>query len=474
MIGWARKAAKQVWLGGVRAADRRERRRLGMLDHDLLPALWDAGVDADGQLVLGGCDAVGLAERFGTPLFVVDKARLRKDYTAVLEGFRRHHPSVEVSYSYKTNPLPGVLRTLHDWGAGAEVISHFELWLALRLGVPPEQVIFNGPAKTHEALALAVSRGVRLINVDNLSEIDAIEKLAAQEGRTQRIGVRVVTSVGWSGQFGLGIRQGDAREAFERARRCPHLDPCALHLHLGTGIKNVEVYLRAVREVLEFADELRERAGVAIRFFDLGGGFGIPTVRPFSSTDFRLIANGFPPGLVDPDAAPRIEGYAGRIVELFRQHRSGTGPEAPVLIFEPGRAVTSRSQTLLLRVVAVKAASGGRFNAILDGGKNVAMPPGFEYHEVFPASRMREARHATYDLYGPLCHPGDVVRASLRMPKLAPGDVIAVMDAGAYFVPNQMNFSNPRCGAVMVDRGTAEWIRRHESFEDVVGRDELP
>jgi diaminopimelate decarboxylase len=138
-------------------------------------------------------------------------------------------------------------------------------------------------------------------------------------------------------------------------------------------------------------------------------------------------------------------------------------------VFEPGRAVTSSAQTLLLWVLALKPATAFT-RAILDGGKNIAIPTGYELHELLPASRM----HATYDnmvqLYGPLCHPGDVLLRCKRFPGVAPGDVVALMDAGAYFVPNQMNFSHPRPAAVMVEPGRCDLIRerRHSriSFGD--------
>jgi diaminopimelate decarboxylase len=411
---------------------------------------------------------VGLADEFGTPLYVVDHGRLRKNYTGFLGAFRRGYPEVEVDYSYKTNPLPGVLRALHRLGAGAEVISPFELWLALELGVPPDRITFNGPAKTEQGLALAVSRGIRLINIDNLSEIDAIQRLASDAGSVQQVGVRVTTSVGWSSQFGLSLRNGAALEAFDRISRSGNLKPCGLHLHLGTGIKSTTVYRQAVREVLEFADLLRARAGVEIRFFDLGGGFGIPTVRSYSFTDQRLMLNGFPPRVMDLENSPPLDSYGESIVGLFRQYRPPTGHADPVIIFEPGRAVTSSAQSLVLRVLAIKPAPRGGYHAILDGGLNVAMPTSFEYHEALPASKMKETPSAFYNLCGPLCHPSDVLCFQKQLPRLEPGDVVAVMDAGAYFIPNQMNFSNPRSAAVMVEGGQAELIRSRESFEDVV------
>ena len=206
MIAQARTAAKQVWLWHARRTDRRRRSQLGMEEHNLPPEMWDATVDSAGHLVIGGCDVTEVADRYGTPLYLVDKGRLEKNYTTFLESFRRHYSKVEVDYSYKTNPLPGVLSTLHEFGAGAEVISPFELWLALKLGVPPARVTFNGPAKTVEGLRTAVNSGIRMINLDSFYEIEHIDRFAGDAGRTQRVGVRVTTSVGWSSQFGLPIR----------------------------------------------------------------------------------------------------------------------------------------------------------------------------------------------------------------------------------------------------------------------------
>lgn len=436
--------------------------------------LWDAAVSDSGHLVIGGCDLLELAQTYGTPLYVVDRERLRKNFGAFQESFRRYHPHVEVGYSYKTNPLPGVIASLHEFGAWAEIISHFELWLALHLGVAADRIVFNGPGKTEAGLDLAVSRGIHIINVDNLTEPGIIQRLAQRYGRTQRVGVRVITSVGWSSQFGLSIRQGAAKAAFERIKALDLLVPSGLHIHLGTGIRDVAIYLQAVTEVLEFVEELRRDLGVVVNFLDLGGGFGIPTVRPFSAWDVRLMANGYAPTVMNPEEAAPLEEYARGIAAILQKsHRPDSGT-SPTLFFEPGRAITSSAQCLLVRVLAVKSGGpGGSLNVILDGGKNIAMPTGYEYHEVFAAGKLNEAATAVYNLFGPLCHPGDVLFRMKTLPHLAPGDILAIMDAGAYFIPNQMNFSNPRPAAVMVQHGAARVIRDRESFENIIALDRL-
>jgi diaminopimelate decarboxylase len=469
MLQSLKNVAKAAVLRAIVAHDRRRRTSLGMLDSDLHPANWDAEIGPEGHLVIGGCDTVELARRFGTPLHVVDRARLRTNFDGFASAFRSQGLAVEVGYSYKTNPLPGVLRTLHGFGAWAEVISHFELWLALALDVPPDKIVFNGPGKTQEAIELAVSRGVSIINVDNEDEIDWIARCALKHRRRQRVGVRVITSVGWSSQFGLGIAAGAAQRAFERIGAHSHLEAAGLHVHLGTGIRDITVYARAVREVLQFARVLRQALGIEIKFFDLGGGFGVPTVRPYSEWDMRLMHSGQRPTVTDVSSAASMADYARVIAALFARYAPPGEP--PLVFFEPGRAITSSAQTLLVETLAIKPAAANSFNVICNGGKNIAMPLGYEYHELFAAGNPAGKGEFPYDLFGPLCHPGDVLFKGKRLPRLEPGDVIAIMDAGAYFVPNQMNFSNPRPAAVMVQGGEATLIRSRETFEDIVAHD---
>jgi diaminopimelate decarboxylase len=444
------------------------RRALGQ-QRGLAPECWGASVNAEGHLSIGGCDVAELARRFGTPLYVVDEHKLRRDYEKFVGGFRRRYPHIELGYSYKTNPLPGVIAALHRFGALAEVISYYELWLALQLGVAPENIIFNGPAKTAEAIELAIARRVKLINVDGLDEIDAVAAAAARHGIVQPVGVRVVTSVGWQAQFGLRLRSGEARDAFDRIARHASLRPVGLHVHLGTGIKHVPTYLQAIREMLDFARALERETGTRPTYFDFGGGYGVPTVQPFDQWDSRLMQNNLPVGPVETAHTPAIDDYAVPIAALMREYY----PEdrLPTIAFEPGRAISSSAQSLILQVLTVKRDRDGTTRLILNGGKNYALPTGYEYHEFLPASNMNAPPDVPVNVYGPLCHPGDVLAVQKPFPRTAAGDLVAVMDAGAYFVPNQMNFSNPRPAAVMVADGQARLLRERESFDDMVRLD---
>ena len=474
MIESAKNLVKRLLAQRLLAEERRKRAGLPPEHDGLPPALWGWEVNAAGHMTVQGQDVVALAEVYGTPLHVVVRQRLEETYRAFLSAFQQHYPRVSLGTSYKTNPLPAVLRVLHEQGSCAEVISYFELWLALRLGVPGDRIIFNGPGKGVEALREAVARKVRLINIDSPHEVDVIAAAAAARGGIQDVGIRVVTSVGWSGQFGFSLTSGAAREVAARIARRPELRLRGLHLHLGTGIKDVGTYLTAVREVLVFGRSLAEGLGIPIDQYDLGGGFAVPTVRGKTPWDERLVALGYPARLAIPAECPAVDDYARAIAGLVREFYPENGEIQPELIFEPGRAITSNAQTLLLSVVTTKEAGAGETTLILDGGKNIAMPLGWETHQILPASKMREPQHRTYNVYGPLCHPGDVVAMHKRMPRMESGDIVSIMDAGAYFIPNQMNFSNPRTAVVMVDRGSVALVRQRETFADIVRLDRWP
>lgn len=473
MISTLRTKIKMVWLQLVNQRNESSMAKLAY-NGRLSEKLWDLEVGGNDHLRVGDLDVAELAVKYGTPLHIIDKKRLKKNYTRFYNAFADHYPFVEIGYSYKTNPLPGTLKILHDCGACAEVISHFELWLALQLGVLPSKIIFNGPAKTKQALDLAIEHKIKIINIDSFSEIDVINECAVKHCVQQKVGVRVISSVGWASQFGLSIANGNALEAFKRLAKLDNVVPCGLHIHLGTGIRNINIYQKAIREILEFAILIQNRLGVEIEYFDLGGGFGVPTVREYSMLDTKLLMNGFPALMHKENQCPPIEEYGKTVVDMFRHYYPGNSTVKQTLLFEPGRAISSSAQFLLLKVIGIKPGENGVTNIILDGGKNITMPLNYEFHEAFSATKMTQSlQDRYYNVFGPLCHPNDILFRARKFPNLEIGDLIAVMDAGAYFIPNQMNFSNPRPAAVVVENGVSKLIRERETFENIIVLDNV-
>jgi len=437
------------------------------------PALWGMTARVGGDLMVGGCSCADLADRYGTPLHVMDEALLRDSYQRFHRAFADQDLPFEIYYSYKTNPVPGIVKVLHEEGSGAEVISHFELWLALESGVNPDAIIYNGPGKTVEGLTLAIQSGIRRININSFSELDLIESLARAFGSRPRVGVRLFTGLGWGDQFGLGIESGAARRIFEKLAGSDLVEVDGIHFHLGSQIGQTGLYERAAAITLEFMASIRDAFGIEISSLDMGGGFGVPTVRVYDRGDQwlqeRLQSPYVPP---TGEEIPSIEDFAGAIAGTIRESCTKHGLEIPTLVFEPGRIVSSSAGVLLARVTEIKdPRTQNPEIAILDTGINVASPVRWEYHEVLAATKITAAHERLYRIAGPICTPGDLLSPCKRMPVLQEGDVMAIMDAGAYFTAFENNFSFPRPAIVIASGGDYTLIREREKFDDLLKRD---
>jgi diaminopimelate decarboxylase len=437
-------------------------------------SLWGLTVSQRGHLVIGGCDVVELAETYGTPLFVVDKTQLRSNYEKFYKSLKSQEIGFEIYYSYKTNPVPGILRVLHEYGAGAEVISPYELWLALKLGVDPEKIVYNGPNKDDEGLRCAIERDIKLINVNSFNEIDKIENMARELQAKPRVGVRVSTSGGWSNQFGFGIKCGDAFKAFERLSQTNSLQVVGIHVHLGSNIRNTAIYETATENIIDFMHVLKEKMNVTIRYLDIGGGFGVPTVKSTSGIESRLHHDFFRP-VTPPDThgAPSIEFFIGKIVNKVRQKCDQYKLHLPVLLVEPGRAMTSNAQILLSRIGDLKISKNEYNIALTDAGINLTHPLSWEYHEIFAANKMNDECNQFYGIAGPICTPTDLFVKNKPLPSLEVGDILSIMDAGAYFTSFSTNFSFPRPAVLMVAEGKSWIIRQKEKYEDMTQLDGL-
>jgi diaminopimelate decarboxylase len=427
--------------------------------------------DESGALWRAGAPLASLLDRWGSPLHVVDAARLVANaaaFTARPDGVDR---ACEVYYSYKTNPVPGVLRILHAHGVGAEVASAYELWLALRLGVDPARVVFNGPARSPEGTELALRRGVGLVNLNAHTDISLLAAQAERTGVRQRVGIRVVVPGFEGGPLGERIDTGAALRAFADARACPALDVVAVHSHANGRIDSVESLERLISGLLAFTNTLHQRLGMTPEILDLGGNLACPTVAPIGPGSRRLaIALARPLSAPAPAATISISAYVNRVLERIARHFASAGRTVPRVFVEPGRAISGDAQMLLSRVLSIR--DGEVPWAVLDAGINVAEPVRSEFHQVVPLCLGKDPRRRVYRLSGPSCSLADLLYPACELPELSPGDAVGIMDTGAYFVPFSTCFSFPRPAIAVLSGGKAELVRRPETFEDLVRRDD--
>lgn len=426
-------------------------------------------------LCLEGVPLKELVARHGSPLHVVHLAALRRNAERFLAVPPGRAGGCEVYYSYKTNPVPGVLSFLHGLGVGAEVISAYEMWLALRLGVAPERIVYNGPVKSEASVREAISRGLGLLAANHTEELAVFTRLAAEVGRRPRVAVRVSTNSGWSAQFGTPIAGGAALRAYQQARDSKHLDVVGLHAHRGATIRTEAELTGFVESVLAFTDTLHQELGLDLEVLDLGGSLCTPTVEHFSARDWQLNSTFFRDvPAPDPAAALSIERYVALIVEMVESHYARRGRARPRIFLEPGRAMTGDTQLLLGRVHALKAAED-RTYAVLDAGINHAESVRNEYHQLFHVDRPDAPAEQVYTVVGPICTPGDTLYPARRLPALSVGDTLAIMDAGAYFVPFATSFSYPQPAILALEEGGKErLLRRAETFDDLVAFDAAP
>lgn len=454
------------------------------MTRELGPRDWGLGTDADGRLTVGTERAVDLARAFGTPLHVIHEERLEATAARFRESLEEAYPGrSSVHYAFKCNAVPAVVEAVRRAGLKAEIMSPFELDLALRLGFGGADIVVNGPGKTDAFLRAAVESAVRLINVDSLAEIALVDEIARAAGRTVDILLRInpdfvprgmnagsATGSRKGCAFGLDLKGGEAGEALALLGDKPGVRFRGFHVHIGTGIREASAYSQALDRLAPLVRETRD-AGFRVDVLDVGGGFASATTREMTSREM-LVYQGLErlPAAADVAGCATFKDFAGEIGRAVR--RIFPGPELPELIAEPGRSIASPNQFLLLTVAQVKVRPKVRTWLVTDGGLGtVTLPTFYECHEVLLADDVRRPRAERVTIVGPVCFASDIVYRNIRMPEVRPGEVIAIMDSGAYFVAQESSFGFPRPAVVAVNKGACRLVRRRETFEDLTGRD---
>ncbi len=452
-----------------RAARREESGRLSDLD------LWGLDINAKGRLSVNGQDAVGLVERFGSPLLVVNRKKLLQDAERALKAFKCAPAGSRILYSYKTNCIPGILKELHGAGLGAEVISPYELWLAEKLGVPGEMTVYNGVDKTPESIEAALRRNILSINIDSAEEVETIHKIASELNTTARVGVRLGFSA--KSQFGLDVQSNEAMKVCERiASLKGRLQFNCIHFNATSNSRWASTHKYYAGQAVEFMAEMKAKTGLVAQYLDIGGGFGVETTKNMSGAEYGMYRLfGCLPAPPRPADFQPIEAFFNEIVEAIKAKCSELKLETPKIIIEPGRLITSKSEFLLTKVNAIKTKLDGTTYAMTGAGRlSMTFPCDFEYHAAFVADRPEARPERLYNVMGRVCTSADWMFKNRFLPSLNTGDVIAVMDAGAYFSSYSSNFAFQRPAIVMVsETGDASVLRRQESFEHLVAMDNV-
>ncbi len=437
--------------------------------------LWPitARLDEQALLSLGDIPVTALARDYGTPLYIFDEATLRGRAAEYRAALAAHYPATaQAAYAAKAYLCTALAQLIAEEGLDLDVVSGGELYVALQAGFPPERIHFHGNNKSRDELAYALDSGIGRIVVDNFHELALLAELAASRPAAQPVSIWLRLAPGVSAhthahiqtgqedtKFGFSIASGDAERAVVAALGQPALALVGFHSHIGSQIYEPDALALAACRLADFAAQMHRQHGFQLRELSPGGGWGVPMTA------------------ADPEAP--IEPYVTELARAFVGACAERGLPLPHLVLEPGRSLIAPAGVALYRVGARKEIPGIRTYVSVDGGMADNIRPalyGAQYH----ALRVREVvsdQHSadlteTVTIAGRFCESGDVLIRDIDLPRLAPGDLLAVPMAGAYTLAMASNYNlTPRPAVVLVREGQARLIQRRETYGDLVARD---
>jgi diaminopimelate decarboxylase len=411
----------------------------------------------NGVLHAEAVDLVALADAVGTPFYCYASATLDRHYRVFADAFA--DVDALICYAMKANSNQAVIATLARLGAGADVVSEGELLRARAAGIPPQKIMFSGVGKTARELALAVEQGILCVNVESEAELELLAAVAAEKGRSADISIRVNPDVDpkthakiatgkAENKFGIPISR--AREVYARAAKLKGVRVVGVDMHIGSQITELDPFSDAFTLLGDFVRVLRAD-GHTIRHVDLGGGLGIP---------YRE----------DNEPPPDPNAYAVVVKRATRDLNCQ-------LIFEPGRLIVGNAGILVTRVLYLKRGEAKTF-VIVDAGMNDLVRPTLydAHHDIRPILEPAiGARRVVADVVGPVCESGDFLALDRSIVEPKPGDLLAIMTAGAYGAVEAGTY-NTRALVPEVLVRKDEWalVRPRVTAEQLIALDRMP
>ena len=423
-------------------------------------------VNNKGNLAIGGVDTIELAEKYGTPLYVMDEQKIR-------DSLRRFHDSMQkyydgkglVCYASKAFSCLEMCRIVASEGDGLDVVSIGELYTAVKAGFPMEKVGFHGNNKTDEELEYAVDNRVGHIVVDNISELHRLEKIAEEKNAVPRIMFRIKPGIDAhthdfvkTGQidskFGFALETGEAFDAVREAVSCKNLKLVGLHCHIGSQIFDIAPFEEAAVVMLELIAKIRNELDYEIKELNLGGGFGIKYLNEHDPVPF--------------------ETYMERVSVVVKDTCKKLGINLPFMLIEPGRSIAAPAGITLYKVGARKEIPGIRTYISVDGGMgdNPRYALYKSEYEAVVANKANEERTDRVTIAGKCCESGDLIGENMPLQYAESGDIIAVCATGAYNYSMSSNYNRiPKPAVVFVNNGESRIAVKRETLDDIIRND---
>ncbi len=424
------------------------------------------GVTAEGHFTFGGADTTEVAAEYGTPLYVMDENMVRKAVRRFMDSMEKYYGGRgEVHYASKAFSCMEMCRIINSEGAGLDAVSIGELYTAVKAGFDVKKIGFHGNNKTDEELRYAVEVGVGHIIVDNISELERLEKIAAELGKKPSIMFRIKPGIDAhthdfvkTGQidskFGFALETGEAFEAVKQAVACSNVELTGLHCHIGSQIFDIAPFEEAARVMIGFISEIKNKLDYEIKGLNLGGGFGIK--------------------YLDSDDPSPFETYMERVSKVVAGECERLGVAQPFIYIEPGRSIAAPAGITLYTVGARKEIPNIRTYVSVDGG----MPDNPRYilygseYSALVANKANEERSEKVTIAGKCCESGDLIGENMPLQHAESGDIIAVLATGAYNYSMSSNYNRLQKPAVVfVKDGASRVAVKRETLDDIIRND---
>jgi diaminopimelate decarboxylase len=425
-------------------------------------------INEKGHLEIGGVDTTDLAQRFGTPLYIIDEDLVRRQCRAYMDAFRQSDLKFQVAYASKAFCTKAMCRLVEQEGLSLDVVSEGELYTALQAGFPASRIHFHGNNKTIEEIEMALRAEIGCFVVDNFTELHLLNTLAKEKGKAAKVLLRITPGVEAhtheyisTGQedskFGFDLMSGQAKEAIRQTVSLDHLDLLGVHSHIGSQIFEVKGFRIAVEKVVRFALDIREEMRLELKVINLGGGFGIRYTQG--------------------DSPLPVAKYIQAITQSVREGFEQTGYTIPEVWIEPGRSIVGEAGTTLYTIGSIKELPGIRKYVAVDGGMTDNPRPALYQarYEAMVANRGFDEAEEVVSIAGRCCESGDMLIWDLSLPKVKSGDLLAVSSTGAYNYSMANNYNRIRRPAVVfVKEGDADLVVGRETLEHIVQNDLIP
>ena len=424
------------------------------------------GVNQNGNLTVGGADCVELAKTYGTPLYVFDENLIRKtcrEFKSSIDNF--YGGNGLVLYASKAFSCKEMYRIVGSEGLGCDVVSGGELYTALSAGFDPKNIFFHGNNKTPDELEYALKSGVGRIVADNMTELEIVESLAKSLSVKANVILRIkpgidahthayISTGQIDSKFGFALENGEAFEATKKALDCNNIELCGFHCHIASQVSETKPFQEAAEVMLTFMADVRDKFGVTVKELDLGGGFGVK--------------------YIESDGQIPFSEYMEKTAVTVKAKAEELGFPVPKIFIEPGRSIVAPAGLTLYTVGNVKTIKDVRTYVAIDGG--MGDNPRYALYQadytVEIANKASKPKDFIATVAGKCCESGDLIQENAPMQTPEVGDIMAVLNTGAYCYSMASNYNRIRRAAVvMVKDGQPRVIVKRESYEDIIKND---